>query len=131
MAAMEPTAAMETANIPAAETASIATAIPARVSTTVIMVVSTTVAIVARTTVVARMAIVTGAVAVPARVAVVTVVPRASADEDAAARAHLCALGVVVASDLMLQVASAEGVRDLAIAVLAERVFETLRRMGA
>jgi lysylphosphatidylglycerol synthetase-like protein (DUF2156 family) len=41
---------------------------------------------------------------------------------DAAARAHLCALGVVVASDLMLQVASAEGVRDLAIAAGAHRV---------
>ena len=41
---------------------------------------------------------------------------------DDEARAHLEALGVVVASDLMLQVASADGVRDLAIAAGAHRV---------
>ncbi|MFI5035055.1 MAG: phosphatidylglycerol lysyltransferase domain-containing protein [Acidimicrobiales bacterium] len=35
---------------------------------------------------------------------------------DEAARATLCALGVIVASDLILQVATADGVRDLAVA---------------
>src|ERR1019366_6915806 len=41
---------------------------------------------------------------------------------DERAQALLAELGVVVASDLMLQVASSEGVRDLAIAAGSHRV---------